>query len=73
MAAATQWRADAWTGRLLGLDYAGARAAAEGIGVAWRDVAERVMAMERAVLLECQSSAQSSAKSASAPSKRAPK
>ena len=51
-AAATQWRADAWSGRLRGLDYAGARAAAEGIGLRWPDVAEGVMTMESEVLAQ---------------------
>lgn len=52
LAAATQWRMDGWTGRLLGLDYAGARIAAAAVGVPWASVAGRVMAMERAVLAE---------------------
>ena len=38
------------TRHLLGLDYAGAQAAAEGIGLSWPAVAAQVMAMEAAVL-----------------------
>ena len=50
LAAQTQWRVDGWSGRLLSLDFASARAGAEGIGLEWPKVARGVMAMERAVL-----------------------
>ena len=47
--AQTQWRYGP-SGRLLGLDYRGARAAAKGIGVRWREVFETLRIMEYAVL-----------------------
>ena len=55
MATSTQWRLDPWTGRLLGLDYAGARAAARGIGVRWRRVFVRLRVMEAAIIREATS------------------
>ena len=49
-AASTQWKTCPWTGRRLGLDYAGAKAAAEGEGLEWSAVLDGVRAMEAAVL-----------------------
>ena len=51
-ATATQWRRCAWTGRLLGLDYVAARAAAAGLGIRWRGVFERLRIMENALLAD---------------------
>lgn len=48
-AAASQWRIGP-AGRLTGLDYTGARAAAAGIGVSWRGVFGQLRAMEAEVL-----------------------
>ena len=48
-AAATQWRRD-MRGRLQGLDYAGVRAVAAGLGLSWPEVFEGVTALERGVL-----------------------
>ena len=49
LAAATQWRM-APSGHLAGLDYRAARAAADGIGIEWREVFGGVRIMESAVL-----------------------
>ena len=49
LAAQSQWRYGP-SGRLLGLDYRGARAAAKGIGVRWRKVFDTLRVMEYAVL-----------------------
>ena len=48
-AAGTQWRAGAMGG-LLGLDYAGARAACEGIGIEWAEALPGLRIMEAAIL-----------------------
>ena len=45
LAASTQWRLGP-NGELLGLDYAGARAAARGLGLKWRAVFEGLCLME---------------------------
>ena len=48
-AAATQWRI-APSGRLAGLDYPGAEAAARGLGIRWRAVFAGLRVMEREAL-----------------------
>ena len=45
LASSTQWRLGPG-GELLGLDYAGARAAARGLGIKWRAVFSGLCAME---------------------------
>ena len=49
LAASTQWRLGPG-GELLGLDYAGARAAARGLGLKWRAVFSGLCAMEAEVV-----------------------
>lgn len=49
LACATQWRLGP-DGRPEGLDYAGCRAAAQGLGIGWRREFGRLRAMERAAL-----------------------
>lgn len=57
-AAGTQWRRT-MDGRLAGLDYAGARSAAEGLGLSWPDVFPGVALLERGALdAQSQSQAQ---------------
>ena len=48
-ASCTQWRA-APAGGLIGLDYAGARAACKGLGVNWAEALPGLRVMEGAVL-----------------------
>ncbi len=58
LASQTQWRL-APSGRLAGLDYAGARAAVAGAGLRWRRVFGALRTMEAAAL-EAQSEASAS-------------
>ena len=50
MAASTQWRVASWSGAMIGLDYAGAKAAAAGAGLRWRKVFAGLRVMEAAVI-----------------------
>ena len=49
LAASGQWRRDP-QGRPAALDYAAAKAAAQGLGIEWREVFEAVALMEREAL-----------------------
>ena len=49
LATQTQWRLTP-NGRLLGLDYAGARAAVHGAGLKWRKIFEPLRRMESEIL-----------------------
>ena len=48
-ASSTQWRVGGMGG-LLGLDYAGARAACKGLGIKWREALPGLRVMEAAVV-----------------------
>ena len=52
LACSTQWRRAAWDGRPLGLDYAGARAAVEAVGLRWTRVFGALRLMEAEVLAQ---------------------